>query len=101
MRPIRMSLSAARVVATALSAAFVSGLAAGCATDARLGDAEVRMTDRPECRNARGIPAGAESGLARDPGIAADCYRQERLEWKFGEERESMPVDFRRKGDGE
>lgn len=80
--------------ATILAAASALALAlVGCASDsARLGDAQVRPGDRPECQvssSTDGIPRGDihSAGHAR-------CHPDESLKWSSGDRGGSIKPDF-------
>lgn len=67
---------------------------AGCASQARIADAEVRMSDRPECRHQRGVAAESSADPARGSGTWGDCRDARATLWRT--QRAGEPVDFRR-----
>ncbi|HET6397535.1 MAG TPA: hypothetical protein VFF91_11920 [Pseudoxanthomonas sp.] len=80
-----------------LCIAALAYVLAGCAGDpARLGDAQVRPADRPEClvsSSTEGLPRGQASGASHER-----CHPGDRLEWS-SERRDTIKPDFRVRGD--
>lgn len=71
---------------------------AACASQTRIADADVRMTDRVECRHQRGVAADARADPARDSGPwgagRSDCQDPAATLWE--PQPKQGPVDFRR-----
>lgn len=75
-------------------------LLAACSTTDRITDSEVRVSDRVECRNARGIPPQVAADGTRASAFSRDCHRDDSLTlWRSDGGRSEQPIDFRRDRD--